>query len=156
MEQLAYIMEIKGVPPDYILDVSSRKKLFFDGSNDPILVANSRGKKRRPNSKSLKAVLRCQDPGFLSFLDACIDWDPVNRMTSLEALQHEWILEGLPPKVLVHHQRMFGMKETRPNRLNPADHPEVNGGHDQEAEVVREGHKPHRGLAHTQSLGGAH
>jgi len=34
-------------------------------------------------------------------------------MTPLEALHHEWILEGLPPKVLVHHQRMFGQKEDK-------------------------------------------
>lgn len=51
MEQLAYIMEIKGIPSDEILQLSSRRKLFFDGSNDPIIVANSRGKKRVPLSK---------------------------------------------------------------------------------------------------------
>jgi dual specificity tyrosine-phosphorylation-regulated kinase 2/3/4 len=50
-------MEIKGVPADYILDISSRKKLFFDSEDQPIIVANSRGKKRRPNTKTLKAIL---------------------------------------------------------------------------------------------------
>jgi hypothetical protein len=39
-------MEIKGVPVDYILEMSSRKKIFFDGQNEPIIVTNSRGKKR--------------------------------------------------------------------------------------------------------------
>lgn len=119
MEQLAYIMEIKGIPPDEILELSSRKKLFFDNSNDPIIVANSRGKKRKPLTKTLKGVLRCNDPGFLSFVDSCLDWDPVNRMTPLEALQHEWILEGLPPKVLLHHQRMFGMPDDK-NKVKDA------------------------------------
>jgi dual specificity tyrosine-phosphorylation-regulated kinase 2/3/4 len=52
-------MEIKGVPPEYILEMSSRKKLFFDTENQPIIVANSRGKKRRPLTKTLKGVLRC-------------------------------------------------------------------------------------------------
>lgn len=113
MEQLAYIMEIKGVPPEYILEMSSRKKLFFDSENQPIIVANSRGKKRRPLTKTLKGVLRCNDQSFLSFVDSCLDWDPVNRLTPLEALQHEWILEGLPPKVLQHHQRMFGYKDEK-------------------------------------------
>ena len=46
-------MEIKGVPPSYILDISTRKKLFFDSLGDPIIVANSRGKKRRPLTKTL-------------------------------------------------------------------------------------------------------
>lgn len=36
-------------------------------------------------------------------------------MTPLEALQHEWILEGLPEKVLVHHQRMFGGRDDKVN-----------------------------------------
>lgn len=61
MEQLAYIMEVKDVPEEYILELSSRKKLFFDSENQPIIVANSRGKKRRPNTKTLKGVLRCSD-----------------------------------------------------------------------------------------------
>lgn len=115
MDQLAYIMEIKGVPEDYLLELSSRRKLFFDAENQPIIVANSRGKKRKPLTKTLKSVLRCQDASFLSFLDACLDWDPVNRMTPLEALQHTWILEGLPPKVLQHHQRMFGFRDDKTN-----------------------------------------
>lgn len=57
MEQLAYIMEIKGVPDDYLLEMASRRKLFFDANNDPTIVANSRGKKRRPLTKSFKGVL---------------------------------------------------------------------------------------------------
>ena len=28
-------------------------------------------------------------------------------MSPLEALQHEWILSGLPEKVLIHHNQMF-------------------------------------------------
>lgn len=46
-------MEIKGVPPEYILRLSSRKKLFFDAEDQPIIAANSRGKKRRPLTKTL-------------------------------------------------------------------------------------------------------
>eukprot|EP00352_Strombidinopsis_acuminata_P005826 CAMPEP_0176366262 /NCGR_PEP_ID=MMETSP0126-20121128/21058_1 /TAXON_ID=141414 ORGANISM="Strombidinopsis acuminatum, Strain SPMC142" /NCGR_SAMPLE_ID=MMETSP0126 /ASSEMBLY_ACC=CAM_ASM_000229 /LENGTH=69 /DNA_ID=CAMNT_0017723615 /DNA_START=318 /DNA_END=527 /DNA_ORIENTATION=- len=34
-------------------------------------------------------------------------------MTPLEALKHEWILEGLPEKVLMHHQKMFGTKDDK-------------------------------------------
>ena len=34
-------------------------------------------------------------------------------MTALEALQHPWILEGLPEKVLKHHKKMFGQKEDK-------------------------------------------
>jgi dual specificity tyrosine-phosphorylation-regulated kinase 2/3/4 len=34
----------------------------------------------------MKNVLRCNDAHFLDFVDKCLDWDPVNRMTPLEAL----------------------------------------------------------------------
>ena len=51
MEQLGYMMECRGEPPATMLDQASRKKKFFTENNDPILVANSRGKVRRPNTK---------------------------------------------------------------------------------------------------------
>ncbi len=79
-------MEIKGIPEDYLLELATRRKLFFDTENQPIIVANSKGKKRKPLSKNLKGVLKCSDANFLDFIDKCLDWDPVNRMTPLEAL----------------------------------------------------------------------
>ena len=84
-------MEIKGIPADYIIELSSRRNLFFEkDSFFPIIVTNSRGRKRIPNTKTLKSVLRkCSDQKFLDFIDKCLDWDPVNRLTPLEALQHD-------------------------------------------------------------------
>jgi hypothetical protein len=40
-----------------------------------------------------------------------LDWDPQTRITPYEALLHEWIVEGLPPMVLLHHKRMLGVPE---------------------------------------------
>jgi dual specificity tyrosine-phosphorylation-regulated kinase 2/3/4 len=82
------MMEIKGIPADYIIELSSRRNLFFEKDTSfPIIVTNSRGRKRIPNTKTLKSVLRkCGDAKFLDFIDQCLDWDPVNRMTPLEAL----------------------------------------------------------------------
>ena len=70
-EQLAYVMEIKGIPADYIIELSSRRNLFFEkDSFFPIIVTNSRGRKRIPNTKTLKSVLRkCSDSKFLDFID---------------------------------------------------------------------------------------
>ena len=53
-EQLAYVMEIQGVPPDYLVELSSRRNLFFEkDSFTPIVVTNSRGRRRLPNTKTL-------------------------------------------------------------------------------------------------------
>lgn len=43
----------------------------------------------------------------MDFLRRCFEWHPCDRMTPIEALHHEWILEGLPEKVLQHHLKMF-------------------------------------------------
>ena len=53
IDQLAYIMEICGAPPQEVLKLSTRKHLFFEESGKPILQMNSRGKIRQPGSKTL-------------------------------------------------------------------------------------------------------
>lgn len=58
MDQLGLIMEICGVPPDDVLEQSTRKHLFFTEDNLPNLKPNSRGKLRKPNTKSIASVLR--------------------------------------------------------------------------------------------------
>jgi len=55
---------------------------------------------------------KCPDELFLDFIKRCLDWNPLSRMTPLEALQHEWILSGLPEKVLIHHTQMFSGKDS--------------------------------------------
>lgn len=113
VEQLAYIMEIYGTPSKDVIKLSNRGHLFFNKNGEPILSANSKGKIRKPNTKKLESVLRCNDENFLDFLNKCFIWNPVDRMTPLEALLHPWILEGLPEKVLKHHTKMFGTNESK-------------------------------------------
>ena len=66
------------------------------------------------------------DERFLDFLRGCLKWHPVDRMTPLEALQHDWILEGLPEKVLQHHKKMFCQPEDR-RLLQRATKTEIQG-----------------------------
>ena len=56
-EQIASIMELKGVPPHYLIAQSPRFELFFDENLMPKVFTNSRGKKRIPSSKTLTGVL---------------------------------------------------------------------------------------------------
>ena len=102
-------MAVKGVPPDYIVDLSSNRNQFFEmDSITPIIFMSSQGYHCTPNMTTLQGALKdCQDLKFIDFIDRCLDWDPANRMTPLEALQHEWILEGLPSRVLARHKKAF-------------------------------------------------
>ncbi|GAA5884460.1 hypothetical protein JCM6882_005260 [Rhodosporidiobolus microsporus] len=90
-EQLACIMEVQGLPDRYLIDKSSRKRLFFDSTGAPRPVVNSKGRRRRPASKTLEQVLRCQDELFVDFIAKCLAWDPDRRMKPEKALRHPWI-----------------------------------------------------------------
>lgn len=68
VEQLQCIMEYKGVPPEELLEISPRKKMFFDSENRPRIVPNSRGKKHFPGMKKLEDLLIGADSGFLSLI----------------------------------------------------------------------------------------
>ncbi|XP_034444293.1 dual specificity tyrosine-phosphorylation-regulated kinase 4 isoform X1 [Hippoglossus hippoglossus] len=94
VEQIACIMEVLGMPPNDFVQSASRRRLFFDSKGNPRNITNSKGKKRRPNSKELSAALKTNDALFLDFIKRCLTWDPTKRLSPDEGLQHEWILEG--------------------------------------------------------------
>lgn len=104
-------MEILGVPSRYIIEQCSRRRLFFgkqkmsfddsddglivfykDSSGNPRIIPNSKGKRRRPGTKTLSHALRGSDRRFIDFVNRCLQWDPRKRMTPDQALCHEWML----------------------------------------------------------------
>ncbi|KAG9284587.1 hypothetical protein G9A89_004629 [Geosiphon pyriformis] len=92
-EQLACIMEVIGLPDKYLVEKSTRKKLFFDSGGNPRLVTNSKGKRRRPGSKPLSQIIKTNDVRFIEFIARCLEWDPEKRIKPDEGLIHEWITE---------------------------------------------------------------
>jgi dual specificity tyrosine-phosphorylation-regulated kinase 2/3/4 len=90
-EQLACIMEIFGPPEKHLIEKSSRKKLFFDSLGKPRVTVSSKGRRRRPSSKTLQQALKCDDEAFLDFITRCLRWDPERRLKPDEAMQHEFI-----------------------------------------------------------------
>lgn len=90
-EQLACIMEVFGPPEKHLIEKSTRKKLFFDSMGKPRLMVSSKGRRRRPSSKTLQQVLKCDDEAFLDFIARCLRWDPDRRMKPEDAIRHEFI-----------------------------------------------------------------
>lgn len=43
------------------------------------------------------------DPSFVNFIGRCLEWDPKKRLSPDEGLQHEWIIKGLPPNIILHN-----------------------------------------------------
>ncbi|PNY25118.1 Dual specificity protein kinase pom1 [Tolypocladium capitatum] len=96
-EQLACIMEVFGPPEKHLIEKSTRKKLFFDSMGKPRLTVSSKGRRRRPSSKTLQQVLKCDDEAFIDFLARCLRWDPDRRLKPEEAIRHEFITGQKPP-----------------------------------------------------------
>ncbi|CED82604.1 kinase-like protein [Phaffia rhodozyma] len=90
-EQLSCIMEVLGMPDKYIIDKSSRKNLFFDTQGTARPVVNSKGKRRRPGTKTLAQVLKSDDDLFVDFISKCLTWDPDRRLKPQPALRHPWM-----------------------------------------------------------------
>ena len=92
-EQLACIMEVFGPPEKHLIEKSSRRRLFFDSLGKPRITVSSKGRRRRPSSKDLKQVLKCDNEAFLDFISRCLRWDPSRRMSPVDAMNHEFITE---------------------------------------------------------------
>ena len=90
-EQLGCIMEVFGPPEKHLIEKSSRKKVFFDSVGKPRLVVSSKGKRRRPSSKTLTQALKCDDEAFIDFIAKCLRWDPERRMRPDEAMTHDFV-----------------------------------------------------------------
>ena len=68
-DHMALMMEVKGVPPRSVLARATRRKVFFDEDYRPIIVPNSKGKLRVPNSKNLPDLINSSDSDFVDFID---------------------------------------------------------------------------------------
>ena len=88
-------MEVKGIPPRSMIVLATRRKIFFDDDYRPIQHENSKGKKREPNTKNLKDILKSDDDNFVDFLDQCLEWKVDKRLTPEQAFNHPWIKAGI-------------------------------------------------------------
>lgn len=112
-DQLACMIEVMGMPPQKLLDVSKRAKNFINTKGHPryctvttlpdgTVVFNGgrsrRGKTRGPPASKewSKALKGCEDPLFLDFMKKCLDWDPQTRLTPSQGLRHPWLRRRLP------------------------------------------------------------
>ncbi|KAG9090187.1 hypothetical protein FRC06_001183 [Ceratobasidium sp. 370] len=99
-EQLSCIMEVLGVPDKELINRSSRKRLFFETNGQPRPVVNSKSHRRRPGTKTLAQVLRCDDELFIDFISKCLIWDPEQQLKPQPALRHPFITTSRRPKIM--------------------------------------------------------
>jgi hypothetical protein len=69
-DQLNLMMEILGIPPRDLLQISQRKAKFFNESNLPMNHLNKEGKARKPGTKCLEDIIDAnEDPSFVNFIE---------------------------------------------------------------------------------------
>ena len=68
LEQMHFIMEIKGIPPVNVIKQGSRWRTFFHSNLTPREMSHSH-EKHTPNSKKLKDLLNTDDKDFIDFID---------------------------------------------------------------------------------------
>ena len=65
-----------------------------DSTGAPRPVVNSKGRRRRPATKTLAQVLRCDDELFVDFIAKCLIWDPERRLKPQPAMRHPFLTVG--------------------------------------------------------------
>ena len=93
-EQLMCMMEILGPPPIEVVQIAGKRDSYFDKNYQPKGMVNSRGRKRYPNSKDIRAILKDADEGFINLIEQCINWNPKLRINPQQALVNSWLYEG--------------------------------------------------------------
>ncbi|OMJ76167.1 hypothetical protein SteCoe_24501 [Stentor coeruleus] len=99
-DQLLFIIELLGLPPENVLKISTRAKLFFELSGSPRPVANKKTVNRAPGSKKITDVLQGAPEIMIDFVIRCLDWNPQTRMKPSEGLEHPWIAESLKQEAI--------------------------------------------------------
>lgn len=92
-DQLWCMMEVIGLPPEKVLNMSTRKKLFFEKDGTPKAAKTKKGVKRVVDSKSLEGLLTGAPSEMVDLVTKCLDWDPETRIKPHEALSHAWITD---------------------------------------------------------------
>jgi dual specificity tyrosine-phosphorylation-regulated kinase 2/3/4 len=94
-ELVSLIVQLRGLPPLYLLRASPRAHLYFDETGQLKRDGDLAGPAVVPGSLSLKNAIQTTDPGFLDLIDGCLMWAPTQRLTARKFLSHPWIKQAI-------------------------------------------------------------
>jgi dual specificity tyrosine-phosphorylation-regulated kinase 2/3/4 len=90
-ELVAMHAQILGNPPTWMVREGKRAARFFRADGVLILRPNSDGVMRIPGSWSIKNELTGCDDDFVGLVTKCLMWDPNQRLTAVQILEHPWV-----------------------------------------------------------------
>ena len=104
MEQIYLIMEKLGTPPNFLIENSPKSGIFFDTNLRPFLINDEEGNIIKPGSKKIKDLLKDCPETFIDFINKCLLWNPLERLTPDKALLHPFIIENMNTPELYKHK----------------------------------------------------
>ena len=105
LDQLNYIMEYLDVPSNDYINISRRKKCFFDENNLPYQIPNSDGVIRMPNTKTFNSFMCGASKYFVDFVERCLVWYPEFRISPEDALMHNFVICEMDYDELCMHKQ---------------------------------------------------
>ena len=91
-ELVNQICEIRGLPPRSFLKKGPRAKIYFNMEDGTLKsYQNSRGRKYEAGKRSIREVTKIKDNELLDLIEKCLVWDPTERITAEQFLNHPWI-----------------------------------------------------------------
>ena len=104
-------MEVIGAPTEEFLSQASRKNIFFDSHGECRVKTNSRGRRRVPGTRVLKNVLNGADEEFFLLIEACLRWNPAERIKPEDALNMNWFLENTDSFKSVYKHKKISLED---------------------------------------------
>ncbi|CAM9882559.1 unnamed protein product [Lampetra planeri] len=84
------MITILGLPPTSMIDAATRMHISTDKNG----CHRVDGRKVFPSTSSLEKKLWTMNKDIIDFVEGCLEWDPVRRLTPEEALSYKWIEDG--------------------------------------------------------------
>ena len=91
-ELLEYMMEVKGIPSEELIQRSRKKDHYFDEDYSPYLIDDpDHGILRTPETRPIHMAVPSKNKQMLDFIDKCLELDPELRFSAREALHHPFL-----------------------------------------------------------------
>lgn len=93
-ELMQMMVETLGLPPDKMIKSAPHAHHFFDEKGQLKVKPNSRGKYHIASSSSIELQVHSNDPLFISLIEGCLKWNPKERFTAEDVLNHQWVKQN--------------------------------------------------------------